>query len=335
MKQLSIIIVNYKSSQLIADCIESALPYSSVNNFEWIIVDNDSNDNSQQFLTTKFPFIRYIQMGYNAGFARANNEGIRHSKAEVVLLLNPDTLILDNAIEICLNKFIQSSFVACGVQLLNEDKTKQISGSYFMKGGINHLLPLPYWGKILKYFATLIKTKKPSVDSAGDIEPVDWISGAFLMVKKEAINKSGLMDEDFFLYAEEVEWCSRFRKIGNLCIFGKIHIIHLIGETINTSSKTKYSGYDNLYDKKGLQLIVSNHLRIRKQYGSGWFLFQLLNFTLTIPVFFICSILNNLLRINNPFKDWNKITGFTLNVLKLWILTPTIIAQKPYFYKVL
>jgi len=335
MEQLSIIIVNYKSSQLIVDCINSALQFASCNNFEWIIVDNDSKDNSQQILTSQFPFIQYIQMGYNAGFARANNEGIRQSKGDVVLLLNPDTIILYNALEICLNKFVQSKFVACGVQLLNEDKTTQISGSHFMKGGINHLLPLPYWGNLLKSFAKILKTKKPSIETACEEEPVDWISGAFLMVKKLAIEQVGLMNEDFFLYAEEVEWCSRLKKVGELCIYGNIHIIHLIGETINKASGTKYTGYENLYDKKGLQLMLSNHVRIRKQYGLFWLMFQLLNFSFAIPVFLFCSIIDNLFQLNNPFKDWNRISGLFINVIKLWKLLPTIIANKPHFYKVL
>ena len=66
---------------------------------------------------------------------------------------------------------------------------------------------------------------------------MDWISGDFLIVKKKIIESSGLMDEDFFLYAEEVEWCSRIRKFGKLCIFGDLGIIHLQGETINKDQK--------------------------------------------------------------------------------------------------
>src|SRR4051812_32084530 len=138
---LSIIIVNYKSAQLITNCIQSLIQYSGPNTYEIIVVDNDSKDNCEQLLTMQFPFIRWKQMGYNAGFARANNEGIRLSKGDNVLLLNPDTLITDNSLEVCLNNFISSSYVACGVQLLNEDGTPQISGNYAMKGGLNYLLP--------------------------------------------------------------------------------------------------------------------------------------------------------------------------------------------------
>jgi GT2 family glycosyltransferase len=141
-------------------------------------------------------------MGYNAGFARANNEGIRQSKEEVVLLLNPDTIILDDAIERCCHRFLSSSHIACSVQLLNTDKSPQITGNFFMKGGLNHLLPLPYLGALLRKIAFAVKVKKTNVAAASAEENVDWINGAFMMVKKTAIEEAGMFDEDFFLYSE-------------------------------------------------------------------------------------------------------------------------------------
>ena len=331
---VSIIIVNFRSPKFICDCIVSAFQFPSAKNFEWIIVDNDSKDNSKEIITSQFPFVKWIDMDYNAGFARANNEGVRQSTYEVALLLNPDTIILNDAIEQCYKKFIETNHVACGVQMLNPDGSAQISGSYFAKGGLNHLLPLPYWGNFIKWIGSLLKVQKPSIEKAASEEFVDWISGAFLMVKKEAISKAGLMDEDFFLYAEEVEWCSRLKKIGTLCIYGDIHIIHILGEIIQDAAESDKS-YFNLYDKKGLQLIVSNHLRIRKQYGVGWFLFQLLNYTFAIPVFFICSFFGHLLHFKNPFTDWRKIKALTKNVWKVLKLSPKIIRNKPYFYKMI
>jgi len=250
------------------------------------------------------------------------------------LLLNPDTIILDDAIEKCYQKFIQTDHAACGVQMLNPDGSAQISGSYFAKAGLNHLLPLPYWGNFVKLIGSIFKVQKPSVEKAKEEEYVDWISGAFLMVKKEVIAKAGLMDEDFFLYAEEVEWCSRLKKAGALCIYGNIHIIHILGEVIQDAAESDKS-YFNLYDKKGLQLIVSNHLRIRKQYGVGWFLVQLLNYTFAVPIFFICSFFDHLFHLKNPFADWRKIKALTKNVWRVWKLSPKIISNKPYFYKMI
>ncbi len=331
---LSIIIVNYKASAFIIDCLESALQFPSSKNFEWIIVDNDSRDNSKEIITSKYPFVKWIEMNANAGFARANNRAIKESKNEIVLLLNPDTIILDDAINNCLQKFItRKNDVACGVQMLNPDGSPQTSGSFFSPKGLNHLLPLPYWGGFIKALANLFNARKPSIEKANAEEKVDWISGAFVMIKKAAIEKIGLMDEDFFLYAEEVEWCSRLAKVGDLFIYGNINIIHIIGEIIQGAAGSDDKSYFNLYDKKGLQLIVSNHVRIRKQYGVFWFLFHLINYTFTIPVFMICSFFHHLFLFVNPFADWKKIKALTKNVIKVWQLSPIIIKNKPHFYK--
>ncbi|QEC65951.1 glycosyltransferase family 2 protein [Panacibacter ginsenosidivorans] len=332
---LSIIIVNYRCAALILDCIESALQYSSGPNFQWIIVDNNSNDNSKEIITAKYPFIKWIDMGYNAGFARANNEGIRQSKEETVLLLNPDTIILDDAIEKCLLRFLPSSYIACSVQLLNTDKSPQITGNFFMKGGLNHLLPLPYLGALLRKMAFVIKVKKTNIAAASTEEKVDWINGAFMMVKKNAIESAGMFDEDFFLYSEEIEWCSRLNKVGNICVYGDLHTIHIQGEAINSSTQSTDKGYQNIFDKKGLQLMVSNHLRIRKQFGIAWFLFHLFMHTVDVPLFFFCSIIDNILHFRNPFAQVKNIAGFTRNVLRLWSLVLKIISGKPYFYKML
>lgn len=331
---LSIIIVNYQSTADIQNCLRSASKFLTENQeIEWIVVDNDSKDGSDQMLSNEFPFIQFIQMGYNAGFARANNAGIKIAKGDQVLLLNPDTLIMAGSIEKCIERFVQSDHIACGVQLIHADSTPQFSGSKFVIGGLNHLMDLPYWGASLKFLASILQTAKPSIIKANKEQKVDWISGAYLMVKKWAIDKAGLMDEDFFLYAEEVEWCSRLGKLGSMCLYGDIEIVHLIGSSIQTATGSEDNSYTNLSDKKGLQLMVSNHLRIRKQYGVFWYLVQLINFTWAIVYAFVMSFLLHLAHGKNPLTDFNKLIGFTKNVLTLWGFSYTMIAAKPYFYK--
>src|SRR5579875_2710619 len=327
---LSIIIVNYHSASLIIDCIQSIHQFNSTSNIEIIVVDNHSEDDSKERILTLFPNIRWIQMEYNSGFARANNAGMKAVNGDIFLLLNPDTLAVDNSIVRCYEKLLGSEFIAAGMQQLNADKTPQISGNFFVKGGLNHLLPIPYWGDFIRWLGYQTKSKIPNVQEAKEVEEVDWISGAFLMVKKEAVEKAGMLDEDFFLYAEEVEWCSRLRKIGKLCIFGDLHIIHLESGTINKFHNLEEKGYYNLYDKKGLQLMVSNHLRVRKQYGVFWFLLLLLNYTWGVLVFFFCSTLHRLFTLRNPFGDWKKVGAFAKNVLRLWSLSPKIVSNKPY-----
>ncbi len=332
---LSIIIVNYKTAPLLVDCLQSLYSQGSSLEMEVIVVDNASGDDSFQVITSRFPSVKWVQMSYNSGFARANNEGIRLSQGNVVLLLNSDTIVEGNAIEKCYRAFLQDEYVACGLQLMNADRSPQISGNYAMKGGLNYVLPLPYLGNAFRWLGQLARIKKPHVPDTKQVVEVDWINGAFLMVKKTAIEKAGMLDEDFFLYAEEAEWCGRLKKTGKLCIYGQFSIVHLQGETANETFGSSGKGYYNLYDRKGLQIILSNFVRIRKQFGIGWFLFMLGMYTLAIPVFFIGSFIEGLLRLHNPFSAFPRAGRLASNVGKLWKFSPTIIGNKPHFYKVL
>ncbi len=328
---LSIIIVNYKSAGLILDCLRALYAVHGEYPLEVLVVDNASGDDSRQRITMAFPGVRWLDINYNAGFARANNEGIRQAAGDTVLLLNGDTLPGASTILSCYRRLLESDYSAAGVQLLNPDGSPQISGMYVMKGGLNYLLPLPFLGSLIKAAGQAAKVKAPHAEggniAAGPIA-VDWINGAFLMVKKDAITKAGMLDEDFFLYAEEAEWCSRLKKIGPLCIFGDLNVIHLQGETANQEFGSTGKGYYNLYDRKGLQIMLSNFVRIRKQFGTGWFLVQLLFYLADIPVFFVGLALSRRYSFAQ-FRHFCKNIGVILR------LSPTIIRNKPYFYKVL
>lgn len=331
--ELSIIIINYKCGQLIIDCIQSIVNQNAAFNYEIIVVDNNSNDGIKEIIVQLFSEVKWIEMSYNSGFARANNEGIRNAEGESILLLNPDTIIEDNAIEKCYHSFCKSNYIACGVQLLNVDRTPQISGNYVMKGGLNYLLPLPFVGNILKFFATILKVKKPNVPEAKGVVEVDWINGAFLMVKKQVINIAGLMDEDFFLYAEEAEWCSRLKRIGKLCIYGEIKVIHLQGETSNEIFGSLGKGYFNLFDRKGLQIMLSNLVRIRKEFGVAWFLFILSVYVFEIPIFII-GVISSRIFFSKKYS-FLQATNYTANIFSILKLSRTIIRNQPYFYKIL
>lgn len=335
MVKLSIIIINYKSVPLIKDCLNSIYTHKPDVQFEIIIVNNDELQERDSQITNDYPQVKWLDMRYNAGFARANNEGIRRAGGEVVLLLNPDTLIPQGALDKSFRQFTDSEYVACGVQLLNEDASPQISGNYFMTGGLNYLLPLPYIGNLIKWLGGLLSLKKPHVAEARSLVEVDWINGAFLMVKQWAAQKAGLMDEDFFLYAEEVEWCARLRKIGKICILGDVQVFHLQGMTANEIFISKGKGYYNLFDRKGLQIMLSNLVRIRKQYGSFWFLLILIIYTIDIPVFFAGILFSMLLLKQKRTYTLEQFKGFARNVLFVWSKSSEILSNKPYFYKVL
>lgn len=210
MIDVSIIIINYKSANLVLDCIESIFQQTQLYKFEIIVADNNSEDDCKERLSSKYPSVHWLPLEYNAGFARANNAGIKVSTGEFILILNADTIILDHAIDNSITLLKRHpEAVGCGVQLLNTDGTTQISGAHFIKGGLNTLLPLPYFGRLVRWLGYRFKSTIPSIQTIKDSIEVDWIVGAYILVKKEALSKSGFFDPDFFMYAEEIEWCSR------------------------------------------------------------------------------------------------------------------------------
>ena len=333
---VSIIIINYKSAKLVMDCVESIYRQASQYSFEIIIVDNDSKDDCEEKVMAAFPATRWLQTGYNAGFARANNAGIRIANGEYVLILNADTIITDGAIDKSLTLIKQATdAVGCGVQLLNTDGSNQISGAHFVTGGLNTLLPLPYLGKLIRYLGYRFKSAIPSVQTINDQIEVDWIVGAYILVKKETLQKAGLMDEEFFMYAEEIEWCSRLRKQGKLYLFAKPKVIHIGGGTSSdyyTTAENENS--KNLWNKKGRQIIVSNMLRIRKQFGAGWFLIIAGTYLFEIPIFFICLLLHKIFTVNKAtytFKNW---IDYVKNMGVLLRYFFKIYFNQPHFYKV-
>lgn len=333
MITLSIILVNYKAPQVALDCLRTLFPLPA--EMEVIVVDNDSGDNSEALICGAFPQVKWVQMDYNSGFARGNNAGIRVSQGSSVLLLNSDTLVEENAVVRCYEAFERSGYIGCGVQLLNPDRTPQISGNYFMKGGLNHLMSLPYAGRFIRWIGLQMKVKKTNLPEATGVVEVDWINGAFLMVKKSAIEKAGLLDEDFFLYSEEIEWCYRLGKTGKMCIYGDLHVVHLMGVTANQAFDSSTAGYQQLSDRKGAQLMLSGLLRIRKQFGLGWFFFHLLSFWGTIPVYFIALLLRTLFFSKGIGNEWKNFGGFVRNVWKTSEYAVRIMGNRRYFYKII
>ncbi|CAN5633317.1 glycosyltransferase family 2 protein [soil metagenome] len=331
---LSIILINYHSSQLLNDCLQTIYTDKAASGFEIIIIDNSNGDGAGAQVTKLFPLVKWIVMPGNMGFARANNAGIKASNGNAVLLLNPDTLIKDDAVSKCYQALMKSEYAACGVQLLNADGSPQISGNFVMTGGLNYLMQVPYAGSVIRWIALkagVAKTNLPEAKQA--LTEVDWINGAFLMVKKSAIDKAGLLDEDFFLYHEESEWCSRLKKVGKLCIFGNLHVIHLEGQSANKAFNSGTTGYSNLADKKGFQLMLSMFVRFRKEFGAGWFLFHLFFYTLCILFLLLFSLFESIFGFN--FQPIKVAAGFSVNVLRCWGFLFKILSGKPYFYKVL
>ena len=333
---LSIIIVNFNSADYTINCIESIIQSSMKMQYEIIVVDNASDKNDEIQILTRFPHIRWIQSGYNAGFARANNIGIRSSKGKYILLLNADTLVKENAIDKVFQQFSsQEKYIACGVQLLNADGSHQHSGAKFVKGGTNILLPLPYLGSFIKTMAKQAKVEQPNVFSVEKDVDVDWIIGAFIMTRKDHVEKAGLLDEDFFMYAEEIEWCSRLRKIGPMVLYANMNIVHLGGGSSSNYYKIKqYDNSNDLWSRKAKQIMVSQMLRVRRQWGLRWYLLNLGVYLLGIPIFCLLIIPDQLINRKNARYDFSQLSGFIRNMISALPYFVNILFNKHRFYKV-
>lgn len=333
MPQLSILIVNYYSAAVLKPCLDSIVQGTHNLDYELLVVNNSLDDKEFEGLKPVFRRVKWLEAGYNAGFARANNMGIRKAGGTFVLLLNSDTVVPSGTLEYVVSWMEQHpEFAAIGTPLEYPEGTPQISGNYALKGGLNYLMMIPFLGKLLKYAGQGMGVQKTNIDAvAKEVQEVDWINGAFLLVRKSAILQAGMLDEDFFLYHEESEWCSRLKKTGKLGILGKYKVVHLEGFSSNKAFQSQSSGHNQLFDKKGRQLFVSLMLRIRKEFGLGWFCFHLIAFTGTLPVVLLLGAINSLTGAVS-FKPY---LAYTLNIASIWPLVPKIISGAPHFYKVL
>lgn len=330
---LTIIIVNYNSARLTAECLESILRSGSKITYEIIVVDNASRSDDIAFLSSRFPFVQYLQAGYNSGFARANNAGIKKSIGNSVLLLNPDTIVNPGAIDYCYSQLMHSHAAAFGVQLLNEDGSPQMSGWHFRFLGMGVFIKLPYCKRIFD----LIRRRPPllAISKEEKFKKVDFINGAFLMVKRAAINSVGMLDEEFFLYSEEAEWCHRLNRFGPLYVVSEASVVHKQGEVANSAFDSQGKGYFNLFDKKGLQFMVSEWLRIRKQYGVGIMLLYFLVYLSFSAFFLLLWIADFFISFGKPDYRFQQYLAFVSNNFKCipWIIK--MVLSKPTFYKVL
>jgi GT2 family glycosyltransferase len=205
---LSVIIVNWNTRDLLCQCLDSLTQKVEGIEMEILVVDNGSTDGSVAAVRDKFPGVRLIENPVNMGFAKANNQAISLSSGEYLLLLNPDTQVKDETVVKMLS-FMDAHAEAglVGAQLLNADGSKQNSIANFPslatellnKSLLRRLFPEKFPGK--------------GRDYPGPVE-VDSVIGACMMVRRKAVEQMGLLDEKFFLFLEETDWCYRIKKAG-------------------------------------------------------------------------------------------------------------------------
>ncbi len=239
-------ILSYNTRELLRDCLGSIYQKIKGIKFGVMVVDNGSGDNSREMIKTEFPQVKLIENRDNLGFARANNQAIRQSGARYLLLLNPDTSLANNSCCEMLRFMDEHPQVGIlGCRLLNTDGTIQPSNSSFPNlfteflriFQLKRLIPGPglrekvgeRLGGILG--STLREYFRVYWDSER-VREVDWVSGACLLVRRKAIEDVGLLDESFFMYYEDADWCYRMGRGGwKTCYFPFFEIIHYVGKS--------------------------------------------------------------------------------------------------------
>lgn len=255
--KLSVVIVSYNVRLLLEDCLRSVEKALEGIEGEIYVVDNNSTDDSIGYLQPRFPKVKFIANKENLGFARANNQAIRQSEAEYVLLLNPDTVVYENTLRESLAFMdIHPEAGGVGVRMLTRDGEAAPES--------RRAVPTPWIaflkmiGKSKKYYMSHLPWDKP-----GQIEV---ISGAYCMLRHKALDQIGLLDEDFFMYGEDIDLSYRLLKGGWQNWYLPLDIIHYKGESTQKSSFR----YVHVFYQAML-------IFFRKHYGN-------LSFLLSLPI---------------------------------------------------
>ena len=297
---LSIVIVNYKSESLILDCLRSISAYTKNTSYEVIVIDNSFIKEKNKDVLNEFPSTIWKDLGYNAGFSIANNEGINLATGEFILFLNADTLLIDESIEKALIH-LQSNPQNVAVGAIQIDVHGNQIPYFRTQNEIRRqLFILPNSQIIENVFQNLLP--KESFENNNE---TNNLVGAFLLVSKKNAIKSGQWDEGFFLYAEDVEFCQRLSKLGKLLYFDDVKIIHLINENPYRNKSTSFVNRFNL------QVQLSNLLWIRKSYGILSYLIIMINYWVLLPVFWIWKIIINISNKNSEINDFSNQLTFT------------------------
>jgi len=259
MIDLTIIIVNYNTKDLLENTIQSVIDTIQSIKYEIVVVDNSSSDGSIELVKKKYPQVNLIENKDNLGFPKANNIGIKKAVGRYILLLNSDTKVLEMCIEKCveyMDSNIEVGALGCKLVLAN--------------GNLDHAckrgFPTPeaslyYILKLHKLFPDSKKFGQYTLNylPINEINEVDALTGAFMMVRKEVISKVGLLDETFFMYGEDLDWCFRIKEAGYMVIYyPEATTIHYKG------GSSKRRRYKTIYEfHRAMYIFYNKHYRYK------------------------------------------------------------------------
>lgn len=257
--RLSIVVVNYNVRHFLEQCLMAIERAQRGMPLEVFVVDNASVDGSPAMVKRRFPWVKLIENHWNLGFSRANNQALRRARGSYVLVLNPDTLIQEDTLQVLIEALDRDPAIgAVGCKLLNPDGTFQL--------GSRRSLPTPWvaFTRIIglsrmfprnRLFGRYNLTYLPP-DQGGE---VDVLSGSLMMLRKSALDRVGLFDEDYFMYGEDIDLCYRIRQAGyRIWYEPRTSAIHYKGES---TKKGELSRINTFYAT--MLLFIDKHFKNR------------------------------------------------------------------------
>jgi GT2 family glycosyltransferase/lipopolysaccharide/colanic/teichoic acid biosynthesis glycosyltransferase len=281
---LSIIIVNYNVRDFLQQSLRSLEKARKGLKSEIIVVDNASGDGSVEMLRAHFPKVRLVVNSSNEGFAKANNIGLKMARGEYCLLINPDTVVQEDTLRVMLGLLRNHPEVGlAGCKILSPDGSFQLA--------CRRSFPTP-WVAFTKLFglASLAPQSKVfgqynlTYRDVNESYEVDAVSGSFMMIRREVYDRVGGLDEEFFMYGEDLDWCYRIQEAGwKIYYVHATSIIHYKGESTKRSSLNEIQTF-----------YAAMHLFVKKHYGRSHLLAGMLRvgIAVTAKIALIRSLLN-------------------------------------------
>jgi GT2 family glycosyltransferase len=234
MYDLSICIVNWNTVDLLRNCLDSIFKQKWKTSIEVIVVDNDSSDSSLEMMVCEFPQVKIIANKENVGFARANNQAIAQSNGKYILLLNSDTVVFPESLDVVvdfIDRHPEAGMVGC--KLINPDGSLQRSCWQGFPSLKSTIIDSFYLWRLFPGSTWVSRSELPVEQLDCELE-VDHLLGAFMLVRREVIDSVGGMDESIFLFLEETEWCYRIKNNGwHIFYLPTAKVLHLGQQSVH------------------------------------------------------------------------------------------------------
>jgi GT2 family glycosyltransferase len=317
---LSIVIVNWNSAEFVRDCVSSIVETTHGLDYEIIVVDNASQPAACQELAAGNRRVKVICSERNIGFARANNLGLGQAAGERVLFLNPDTVVLGEAMVQMVTALDSSAEIgAVGCRLLNADGSLQttsvqgfptLTNQLFGMDWLQRKMPrLPIWGMRAMY----------TTDTTGPTE-VEVVSGACLMARRSVLSEVSGFSTDYFMYGEEADLCRKIQQTGRkVCYTGQAEVVHFGGQ----STKEKGSTFSDVVMRESVFLLLRKFKGAAYAYGyRGVMLLsaaaRMLLLALLLPVASLTGWPMRRGHLMQALRKWTKIASWSL-ALEPWV----------------